>query len=222
MHFQTEVEARNRAVVAFTLLTGARDRALASFKPKHVDLQRSCVFQDAREVRTKFSKTFTTVFFPVGDNVNDMFVEWINYLVEKHHWGLDDPIFPRTRVNPGANRLFKADELERMHWSNANPIRQIFERAFTSAGLPYFNPHSIRKTLALLGQKLCRTPEELKAWSQNLGHEDVLTTLTSYGEVGIERQFEIIRSLGTPPESDAALNDIIQEFARKVRTAGKA
>jgi hypothetical protein len=35
--------------------------------------------------------------------------------------------------------------------------------------LPYFNPHSFRKTLALLGGRICKTPEEYKAWSQNLG-----------------------------------------------------
>jgi integrase len=48
-------------------------------------------------------------------------------------------------------------------------------------GLPYFNPHSFRKTLAQLGQKTCRDIETMKAWSQNLGHEDLMTTFTSYG-----------------------------------------
>ena len=222
MPFHTEVEARNRAVVAFTLLTGARDRALASFKLKHVDLQRGCVFQDAREVRTKFSKTFMTVFFPVGDDVNDIVVQWIKYLTEKKHWGHDDPVFPKTRVTAGETRQFKADGLERAHWSNANPIRQIFKSGFTEAGLQYFNPHSFRKTIALLGQKRCRTPEEYKAWSQNLGHEDVLTTLRNYGEVALERQFEIIQSLGKPSENDPELNDAFQEFVRKVRAAERA
>ena len=59
-----EIERRNRALVAFTLLTGARDSAIASMKLKHVDLKEGCVHQDAREVKTKFSKTFTTYFFP--------------------------------------------------------------------------------------------------------------------------------------------------------------
>ncbi len=63
----SEIQRRNRALVAFTLLTGARDSAIASMKLKHVDLSTDSVFQDAREVRTKFSKTFTTFFFPVGD-----------------------------------------------------------------------------------------------------------------------------------------------------------
>jgi hypothetical protein len=46
-----------------------------------------------------------------------------------------------------------------------------------------------------LGEKRCRSPEEFKAWSQNMGHDGVLTTFTSYGEVSRERQARIIRSL---------------------------
>ncbi len=67
--------------------------------------------------------------------------------------------------------------------------------AFTAAGLRYFNPHSLRNTLAQRGEKLCRTPEDFKTWSQNLGHEGVLTAFRSYGAVGSRRQGEIIRGL---------------------------
>ena len=38
MPANTELERRDRALVAFTILTGARDRATASIKLKHVDL----------------------------------------------------------------------------------------------------------------------------------------------------------------------------------------
>ena len=34
----TEIERRNRTLIAFTLLTGARDSAIPSMKLKHVDL----------------------------------------------------------------------------------------------------------------------------------------------------------------------------------------
>jgi integrase len=61
----TDIERRNRALIAFTALTGARDSAIASMKLKHVDLSANRVYQDAREVKTKFSKTFHTYFFPV-------------------------------------------------------------------------------------------------------------------------------------------------------------
>ena len=59
----TDIERRNKALIAFTLLTGARDGALASIKLKHVNLIDSSVFQDARDVSTKFSKIKTKFRF---------------------------------------------------------------------------------------------------------------------------------------------------------------
>jgi len=91
--------------------------------------------------------------------------------------------------------------LNQTHWSTASPIRTIFRNAFTAAGLPYFNPHSFRNTLVRFGQQACKTPEDFKAWSQNLGHEKVLTTFLSYGEVACQRQGEIIRDLANPQDS---------------------
>ena len=87
------------------------------------------------------------------------------------------------------------------HWQDAGPIRKVFKDAFSSAGLPSFKPHSIRDTITQLGQKICKTPEDFKAWSQNLGHEDVLVTFTSYGQVSSRRQAEIILNLGAVAES---------------------
>lgn len=72
-------------------------------------------------------------------------------------------------------------------------MRAVFRRAFAAAGLPYFNPHVFRDMLTRHGMGLGLSPEELKAWSQNLGHNDILTTLTSYGAVPRLRQGELIR-----------------------------
>lgn len=209
----TAIERRNRALMAFTLLTGARDSAIASMKLKHVDVAGGWVFQDAREVNTKFSKTFTTYFFPVGDEIQQIVDDWVRYLKQELFWGNDDPLFPKTNVIVGEYRTFKPSGLQQAHWSNASPIRTIFREAFEAAGLPYFNPHSFRKTLVTLGQQLCQTPEEFKSWSQNLGHEDVLTTLYSYGEVQQHRQGEIIQQLKLPRSTVSQNAD---EFARAV------
>jgi integrase len=191
----TEIERRNRALIAFTLLTGARDSAIASMKLKHVDLVAGRVRQDAREVKTKFSKTFTTYFFPVGEEVLGIVRDWLSFLKGEKLWSNDDPLFPATQVAPGVDRQFAAIGLERAHWRSASPIRGIFRDAFQGAGLPYFHPHSVRHTLAHLGELRCNSPEEFKAWSQNLGHEKVLTTFMSYGSVTPNRQAEIMRSL---------------------------
>jgi integrase len=194
----TDIARRDRALIAFTILTGARDGAVASFKLRHIDITAGTIDQDAREVRTKFSKSFVTTFFPVGDDIRAVVADWVNHLRTDKLWGLDDPLFPATKVALGDNLRFGAVGLERKHWANASPIRAIFKDAFAAAGLPYFNPHSFRKTLALLGGQICKTPEEYKAWAQNLGHEDVLTTFSGYGDVSSYRQTEIMRSFASP------------------------
>jgi integrase len=187
---------RDRALVAFILITGARDGAVASAKLKHVDLSEQLFFQDAREVRTKASKTISTYFFQVSDLAHTILVEWIARLRSELLWGEDDPLFPATQMGHNAERQFVPVGLKREHWSNATPIRKVFREAFERAGLPPCGPHSLRRTLAGEGERSCESPEELKAWSQNLGHEGVLTTLTSYGEVPLGRQAELIRRVG--------------------------
>jgi len=221
MPVQSDVEKRNRALIAFTLLTGARDGATASFKLKHIDLVAGKIEQDAREVNTKRSKTFTTCFFPVGDVVREIVVDWVNFLRNEKLWGDDDPLFPATKMRNGADRKFEVAGLARKHWSSATPIQKIFKDAFTSAGLPYANPHSFRNTLAQLAYKLRLGPEQFKVWSQNLGHESVLTTFSSYGEVSAYRQAEIMRNLaetsGDGSHDEDVLNAISKLLARNRR-----
>lgn len=188
MRADTEIEHRNRALIAFTILTGARDSVITSMKLKHIDLSAGYVYQDAREVKTKFSKTFMTYFFPVGDEIHRIVIDWVNYLRGEKLWCNDDPLFPATRIEQNAEYQFKVVGLDQKHWSTATPIRKIFRQAFEDAGLPYFNLHSFRNTLVRFGQTSCKTLEAFKAWSQNLGHEKVLTTFYSYGQVGNQRQ----------------------------------
>jgi len=99
----------------------------------------------------------------------------------------------------------------------AAPVRAIFREAFAAAGLPYFNPHSLRNTLVRLGEERCQTPEQFKAWNQNLGHEGALTTLYSYGEVSGKRQGEIIQGLSKPRETAAVDEEVLADaVARKL------
>jgi integrase len=194
MPIQTALERRDRAVVAFALLSGARDNAIASFSLKHVDLAARTVFQDARDVRTKNAKTFTSMFFPVGAQVEAVVARWVGELVSQG-FEPNDPLFPATKIALGTNHHFAAVGLDRKHWRDAGAIRRIFKQAFARAGLPHFNPHSFRHTLALLGEKICRTPEEWKAYSQNFGHTSPMTTFNSYGQVAPHRQAEILNAL---------------------------
>ena len=216
-----EIERRNRTLIAFTLLTGARDSAIASMNLKHVNLVDGYVNQDAREVKTKFSKTFDTYFFPVGGEILEIVTEWVSYLKDNKLWGNDDPLFPKTHIVTGSDQEFKAGGLSRKHWSTATPIRTIFREAFTNAGQQYFNPHCFRNTLAQLGEEICKTPEDFKAWSQNLGHEKVLITFLSYGEVGYQRQGDIMRELAKPQQKEQSDANKIKDAVLKILNESK-
>jgi hypothetical protein len=118
----------------------------------------------------------------------------VHFLRTELLWGSDDPLFPASKIAVGESGHFENCGLDRKHWKSAAAIREIFRNAFALAELPYFNPHSLRKTLALYGLKQCHGDfEALKAWSQNLGHNQMLTTLSSYGNVPAERQAEILK-----------------------------
>jgi integrase len=199
----TDIEKRDRALVAFALLTGARDGALASLKLKHVNLGEGRLDQDARDVNTKFSKTFSTWFFPVGGEALAIVTEWIAHLRGPLLRGDGDALFPCTKRGIGPDGGFISAGLERFGWSTSEPVRRIFRNAFEGAGLPYFPPHSFRHMLARHGEVTCQTPEQFKAWSQNLGHGDVLTTFTNYGTVPAHRQAELIRGIGVAKPATA-------------------
>ena len=70
-----------------------------------------------------------------------------------------------------------------------------------------------------LGERLCQTPEEFKAWSQNLGHEQVLTTFSSYGNVGGDRQAQLIRRLGQKSEAPAFDRVTIERVMQALKDA---
>ena len=213
----TVIERRDRAVFGLAVLSGARDGALASLRLKHVDVRGRLVVQDAREVRTKNSKTFVTTFFPVPEEFQRALDAWVRELRDDLLWGDDDPLFPATRIVRGSDSHFHSAGVARKAWAGAEPVRNIFRTAFSAAGLPYFRPHSIRKTLALLGERLCRTPEEMKVWSQNFGHENVQTTLASYGHVPQHRQHELLSGMaGRHPDHATAQDDLAALIAEKV------
>lgn len=193
MQSDTEIERRDRAVVAYAIVTCARVAALASFRLGDVNIAGGYVDQDARHVQTKFSKTFRTFFMPVSELATSIAIDWHAELSANPLRGPDDPLFPATHIELGAEGGFEANGLASRGWSNSNPIRAIFRKAFEAAGLPYFNPHSIRSMLVRHIMSLDLPLEVLKSWSQNLGHQGLLTTLTSYGTVPTDRQGELIR-----------------------------
>ena len=143
---ETEVQKRDRAIIAFTILSGARDRATISFRLKHIDIDNEMVEQDAREVRTKRAKTFMTRFFPLGDDFRKIVVDWVTFFGRKSALDPTTRCSQKLRSRP-ATMASTGPYLYRRAWANANPVRDIFREACARAELPYFNPHLLRNTL---------------------------------------------------------------------------
>jgi integrase len=220
MPADTAIQRRDRALFAFAIITGARIGALGSFRLKHVDLAAGFVNQDARLVRTKGSKSFITYFMPVDDDAPKIVADWIRELTQECGWGPDDPLFPSTEMGIGEDGAFKAVGLARHCWSGSQAIRDIFGRAFATARLPYFNPHSFRDMLVHHAMSLGLGADEMKAWSQNLGHADVLTTFTSYGQIPTHQQGKLIQRRRVHPGLDAHMDNdaLIAALTARLRT----
>jgi integrase len=214
MPSETEIERRDRALIAFAILSGARDAAIVTFKIKDIDLENRFLDQDARHVETKRRKTFPTWFFPVGDFIEGIVVEWVTFLRRKKGSGPEDPLFPKPRIESEVDIGFHNCGIGREHWSNANAVRRIFREAFAHAGQQYYRPHSFRDSLTKLAYDLKLNAEQLKAWSQNYGHDSCLTTIMSYGVVAPGRQAELLRDLAVP--RPAPLINVAPELLRQM------
>lgn len=191
-----DVQKRDKAIFALLVMTGARAGAVASLKLAHVDLVEGMIFQDGREVKTKASKTIETWFLPVEPMYRKCLEQWVEYLREEKLFAPHDALFPKL-LPAHANGRFQRGLLSREPYSNSQMVNHVFRRAFRDTGLQSFTPHSIRKTLALLGDQLCASLEARKAWSQNLGHENLATTVSAYMPVSRDRQASIIKRMGS-------------------------
>lgn len=220
MPHATELEKRDRAIIAFMALTGVRDAALISLKLKDVDRVKEEVWQDPKHVKTKNRKAISTFFMPFDPLWRDIVLEWLDYAEQELAFKPDDPLFPKAEVKSCPEKLqFEVVGLSREHWANATPVRQIFREAFERAGLPYYNPHSFRKMLAIWALEHC-TQIEFKAISQNIGHENAITTYNSYGTLNDYKRRNVIRAIGTGKTdiSHVPASVLMAEMQRRMQT----
>lgn len=196
---------RDRAVFATLLLTAIRADALASLTLGSIDLGRNAVWQDSRTVRTKNSKSFTVFFMPFFPKAREALEVWIT---ELHNLGLasHDALFPRdaelVRIEAGEHLI--AGEFP--VWAGSTQVRAIVRNAFKNAGLPQHSPHVFRHMLTKHIFGLRPPAEDLLAFSINLGHRRLETTMDPYGRPDDEARGRLIAGLGAnaslPASSD--------------------
>jgi integrase len=194
IEIKTEIDRRDRALIAFLLLSGMRDKAVATLPLGCFDRDKLEVHQYSSEgVETKFGKSFVSYLFRFDDMLLSYIADWAEYLEKVRLFGSTDPLFPRSKVEQGKGAIsFESNSVEPVFWKGTGSIRTILKTRAEAAGLEYFRPHSFRHLAVYLATRTCRTMEQFKAVSQNFGHEYVGTTMVTYGRLDDHRIGEII------------------------------
>ena len=137
----TIVERRDRAMVAFSYVSGLRASALTSLRLKHVDIENKEVVQDANEMQAKNGKSFRVFWFPRSEVFQDQVCEW---LTELHQLGFTpcDAVFPdATDLNARNTELSSIAPMR-----SARALQAAFHRASALVDRNC-SPHSARHTL---------------------------------------------------------------------------
>jgi site-specific recombinase XerD len=194
---KTELDQRDRALIAFLLLSGARDGAVASLPLRAFDQSSMRIHQDPElGVNTKFGKRIESVLLPFDDQLVKCVLDWARYLVEVKLFGQSDPLFPRSKVEQAEGGFsFVCTQVEPVFWAGASAIRGIMIKRAKAAGLEYYHPHTFRHAAIHLATRHRRSAQEIKALSQNFGHENVDTTLSSYGTLDQHAVTDIVEQI---------------------------
>lgn len=199
MSSATLKDRRARALFAFAFISGFRADALTTVRLHHVDMTGHRVRHDGKLMRTKNGKSFISNWFPRTEPFRQVFEDWVME-IEELGLGPDDALFPGLRALSQA-RTPNREPIPPM--ASAAAVTEAFRLASSDAARRY-SPHAARHTLVHLGDQICRTSEERKAWSLNLGHSSEAVTWTHYGKVNDERKDAIFEAFedNAPTTSD--------------------
>jgi len=195
---KNKIDMRDRALISFTALSAMRDLAIVSLPMGSFNPESLQISQDpSMGVKTKFSKKIDSTLFKFDSELLVYFLDWFNYLREEKMFDDAKPIFPASNVEFISNteHIYNANGISKDFWSNASPMRKIFKKRSDQMGLEYFSPHRFRHFAISQANKFAFGAEQMKAISQNVGHEKLSTTFYGYGAVDPYRVSDIISNM---------------------------
>lgn len=195
---ENEVDQRDKAVIAFCALSAMRVLAISSLPFGCFDANSLVVTQYPSEgVKTKFSKSIVTTLFRFDERLLSYVLEWHKYLKKERFFDNKAPFFPATNMELESEiqHTFIACGVSNKYWSDAGPIRRIFKMRASQMGIEYYSPHKFRHFAIRQASNHAIGPEQMKAISQNVGHERVATTFMGYGAIDQDRVSTLITGM---------------------------
>lgn len=192
-----EIDRRDRALIAFTFLTGIRANSLKLIKLGDVDLKTFTVELNPLDgTDTKFGKYNVVCILPYDIKLLEYIVEWIEELLSLKKFKISDPLFPMTKMenSPGTYCL-NPSEVKPQFWKKTSAINKIFRDRANQANLPYYPPHSFRRLHYQHGRKYATNMEQQSALSQNISHNSIEISESYYGNIPPPKRFEILSKM---------------------------
>ena len=156
---RTQLQRRDRAMVALTFLTALRAGALVTLRLKHLDIEARTVTQDGSVMRAKNGKSFVVQWFPGVEVFEPYVTDWRSELLALGY-EQEDALFPHAK---DLKRQLPPKERVQVLSTNG-PVNRAFEVASHGIG-KVFSPHSARHFIKALGDQTCNSAEQRKAWS---------------------------------------------------------
>lgn len=206
---RTRFDRRQRAIFALAFVSGFRASALISLQLRHIDVGGKRAIQDGANIRAKNGKSYTANWFPRTEPLQHIIVEWIDDL-RSIGARPEDALFPQAQHLAAPAHQLVANRPPVPPMKTQAAVTEAFRQASLQSNHEY-SPHSARHCLAALGEQICRTSEQKKAWSLNLGHSSEQITRTHYAKVSEVRKSEIFegfseKSFWTDEEKDLMLD----------------
>jgi len=202
---ENEIDKRDRALIAFTALSAMRDLAIISLPLGCFDIGKLVIEQDpSKGVKTKFSKVIYTTLFKFDQQMLDYVLDWYKYLKEEKLFDNTNPLFPATKIELASKteHSFVSTGIDKEFWSNAEAMRRIFKARAVQMGLEYYSPHRFRHFAISEANKYAVGAEQMKAISQNVGHERLSTTFMGYGAMDNYRVSNVISDMNFKKQND--------------------
>ena len=210
---------RDLALISFQILSAARVSAIATLSIGNIDLDKKIVFQDPLEgVETKRDKYIITRFMEFDNKYLNYLIEWVNILKIDYFFTDNDPLFPKINEYAGGIQVKKE------FFGDATKYNALYTKICKKVGIKVYHPHCFRHYSIAEALKHIRTGEQLKALSQNVGHEEVITILEQYGNMTPNEYAKVIEQMfankGSADLANFTDEELLEELRKRTLSRG--
>lgn len=199
----TSFDRMCQALIAFLLITAARISAVATTTLECIDVEKHIYLQDPLGgIKTKRDKYIVTRFMEYDERFVNIVLDWIDLLKTQYGFSPESPLFPKVRG------YLEGEEIKRVFYGDNKDFANLIAKICQKVGIRVYNPHEFRHYAILRALRFVNTGVQIKALSQNVGHNDIDTILEQYANMKPERYVEIIEGMFA-----GNVNEELQKFS---------